>query len=174
MGADDLLSILDPHKLSPCAGGGLGEGANRATQRVPGRADRQEVIQWRLARGVLRGADAGQEPLVERDRPDNLLAIAKFEDPLDRVSVAGRCRKVIDADGIGGAEIAEEHDQVPGVSADDGQQLISLAEPHLGKVCDSPHSFHPAIPREEDDSILVDDKSLLAVLGLPRPAPADL
>ena len=132
------------------------------------------MIQRRLARGVLRGADIGQEPLVERDRPDNLLAIAKLEDPLDRVSVAGRGRQVIDADGIGGAEVAEEHDQIPGVSADNGQQLVSLAKPHLGKVCDSPHSFHPAIPREEDDSILVDDKSLLAVLGLPRPAPADL
>ena len=127
-----------------------------------------------LPGGVIRRADIGKEPGIERNRTDGPLPIAELEDSLHRVPITGRGRQVIDPNRIGGPEIAEEDHQVPCISTHDGKQLVSLAKPHLREVRDASHALHPAITGEQHDGVFIHDEGFFAVFGLPGPLAAYL
>src|SRR3569623_1218664 len=151
---------------------------------------RLRVAAARLRRhlGVLRGRDPQAEALarhreqrlgrqrarIERHRRDDAFAVAELEVLLRRIAVAGGRRDVVDLDDVATAAVREEDHLFLRRAGQHERDLIALARTRLVRILQFADALDPAVARDHDVCVLVDDERILVELLLVTEAAAGL
>ena len=104
---------------------------------------------------------------IEAERRDDPLAVLQLEEALDRLAVAGGRRDVDDPRRVGDAEVAEEHHRRARAAGQHRHHHVPLAHARRRDVLHFLLPLHPAVARDDDDVVFLDDEVLGGVFGLP-------